>query len=390
VPERRAPDTATARPVRLARLYPISRRHLEALTAELGILQHAVGSRADPDHGYCVDDIARALEVDLLHLDRVGWEAVSASAWRSLAYLEDAFDEATGRFRNFRAVDGSWAPGPGSDDSFGRAMLALGEAVALAPEGGLVDRANLLFGRALPEAARVRSPRAAASVILACAAAPDAKRTAVMRTLATDLHARFVSFARPGWLWPEPVLTYEAALLPRAMIVAGQALSAQSMMAIGLQVLDWLIDASTAPDGRLTPIGNGWWAYRGTRSQFDQQPIEATSLLLASQAAFTATGRVRYREAMERAYAWFLGANDRRVSLADPARGACRDALTPDGVNQNEGAESTLMWLMAVEHIRASRSAGGSTASRNAAPPRLLVRPHASLHQAPVAPGSRR
>jgi hypothetical protein len=93
---------------------------------------------------------------------------------------------------------------------------------------------------------------------------------------------------------------------------------------------------------------------------------------------------------MERAYAWFLGANDRRVSLADPARGACRDALTPDGVNQNEGAESTLMWLMAVEHIRASRSAGGSTASRNAAPPRLLVRPHANLHQAPVAPGSRR
>ena len=388
MPERRAPDTATARPVRLARLYPISRRHLDALTGELGILQHAVGSRADPDHGYCVDDVARALEVDLLHGDRVGWDAVSASAWRSLRYLEDAFDEATGRFRNFRAVDGSWAPGPGSEDSFGRAMLALGKAVAIAPEGGLVERANLLFGRALPQAARVRSPRAAASVILACVAAPDPNRTAVMRTLATDLHARFRSFARPGWLWPEPVLTYEAALLPRAMIVAGHALSARSMMAIGLQVLDWLIEGSTAPDGRLSPVGNGWWACRGVRSQFDQQPIEATSLLLAAQAAFAATGRDRYRETMERAYAWFLGANDGRVQLADPARGACRDALTADGANQNEGAESTLMWLIALELIRASRSAGRSTPTR---PPSLLPRDGASTAQwVGVASGPRR
>ena len=82
MPEPRAGDTATARPIRLARLHPVSRRHLDALTAELGILQHAVGSRPDPDHGYCVDDVARALEVDLLHGDRLGWEAVSASAWR--------------------------------------------------------------------------------------------------------------------------------------------------------------------------------------------------------------------------------------------------------------------------------------------------------------------
>jgi hypothetical protein len=392
VPEPRAGDTATARPIRLARLHPVSRRHLDALTAELGILQHAVGSRPDPDHGYCVDDVARALEVDLLHGDRLGWEAVSASAWRSLRYLEDAFDEATGRFRNFRAVDGSWAPGPDSEDAFGRAMLALGKAAAIAPEAGLVERVDLLFGRALPEAARVRSPRAAASVILACAAAPDPKRTAVMRTLATDLHARFRSFARPGWLWPEPVLTYEAALLPRSMIVAGQALSAQSMMANGLAVLDWLIEGSTAPDGRLSPVGNGWWPHGGTRSQFDQQPIEATSLLLASQAAFAATGRERYREAMERAYAWFLGANDRGVQLADPARGASRDALTPDGVNENEGAESTLMWLMAAEHIRASRSAGASTSSRAAAwPPSLLRAGDASPPRpAPLASGPSR
>jgi hypothetical protein len=368
VPETSPVVVGSRRPVRLSRLQPASRQHLEALTGDLGILQHAIGSRADPDHGYCVDDVARALEVDLLHLDRLGWAAVSDSAWRSVRFLEEAFDEATGRFGNFRAIDGSWMPGPASNDSFGRAMLALGQAIAGAPDAELVARANALFDRARPKAARLSSPRAAASMILACAVAPDPARIAVMRTLATDLHARFRSQARPGWPWAEPVLTYESAILPRAMIVAGQALGAPTMLAIGLQVLDWLIETQTAPDGHLSPIGNGWWPYRGTRSQFDQQPIEATSLLLACEAAFAATGRTRYRDAMERAYAWFLGANDLHVRVADPARGACCDALTPNGANTNEGAESTLMWLIAVEHIRASRSAAAATAAREAVP----------------------
>jgi hypothetical protein len=377
-PRQSVPVPTLPRP---ARVHPVSRRHLDALTGELGILQHAVHSEADPDHGYCVDDVARALEVDLLQARVLPWPAVSESAWRSLRFLADAWDESIGRFRNFRAIDGSWLPGRASNDSFGRAMLALGRAAATAPDPQLVDEANALFDRALPEAARVTSPRAQASMILACAAAPDPNRIAVMRTLATGLHVRFRSFARPGWPWPEPALTYENAILPRAMIVAGLALGATTMLRIGLQVLDWLIEIQTAPGGHLSPIGNGWWPFRGTRSQFDQQPIEATALLLASEAAFAATGQPRYREAMERAYGWFLGANDLSLRLVDPVRGACRDGLTPRGVNTNEGAESTLMWLMAAEHIRASRLAGADVALARGprpvlrAPTRLVASP---------------
>ncbi len=356
----------------MAPLRAISRRHLEALGGELGIMQHAIGSVADPEHGYCVDDVARALQVDLLHARVLGWPAVADSAMRGLSFLEAALDETTGRFRNFRNMDGAWIGGPGSNDSVGRAMLALGDTIATAPDPQAVETALELFVRALPAATKVTSPRAQASLVLACAAVANASAvtsstaardaalrsdsTAVMRRVATDVHARFLWSAGSGWPWLEDSLTYENALIPRALIVAGAQLNARVMLAIGLQVLDWLIAIQTAPAGHLTPIGNAWWPRLGPRSRFDQQPIEATALLLAARSALTATGDARYRAAMEQAYGWFLGRNDTGRRLADPVRGACSDGLTPKGVNTNEGAESTLMWLMAAEHIRALRA----------------------------------
>ena len=367
-----------------APVYPVSRRHLEALTGELGIFQHAIGSTPDSAHGHCVDDVARGLQVDLLHASELGWEAVADNARRGVRFLEDAFDETSGRFRNFRSIDGTWIGGKGSDDCHGRAMLALGETVAAAgPDPSVVASGVLLFGRALRAAERLTSPRAQASVVLGCAALSGSRAvtesavpadvtlgaasTAVMRSLATGLHARFIGLARPGWPWPEDTLTYENAVLPRAMIVAGHRLGADVMQRIGLQVLDWLIDVQTAPAGHLSPIGNGWWPHGGTKSQFDQQPIEATALLLGAASAYRVTGASRYRDAMERSYGWFLGSNDLGVRIVDPARGAGADGLTPDGVNANEGAESTLMWLMAAEHIRSLRAesqARGHTPSR--------------------------
>jgi hypothetical protein len=353
------------------------------MTGELGIFQHAVGSRPDPAHGYCVDDVARALEVDLLHGRSLGWSPVAESVRRGLRFLEEAFDEPSGRFKNFRQVDGEWIGGPGSNDSLGRAMLGLGETIAGAPDARITEAAASLFARALPAAGRVTSPRAQASVVLACAAVGragalagstderdqmlGAAATGAMRRIATGLHAQFLDRARPGWPWLEGALTYENALIPRALIVAGHRFGADAMRRIGLQVLDWLISIQTAPEGHFSPIGNGWWPRTGVKSQFDQQPIEATALLLAAEAAHGATGDPRYLAAMEQAYAWYLGGNDLGLRIADPARGAGSDGLTATGVNTNEGAESTLMWLMASEHIRAIRSqhprprlAGGS------------------------------
>jgi hypothetical protein len=336
-----------------------SRLHLDVLTDGVGIMQHAIGSRPDPAHGYCVDDVARALQVDLLHGNVLGWAAVRGSAWRGLRFLADAFDPTSGRFRNFRSVDGSWIGGPGSDDSYGRAIHALGDTIAVAPDRGLVEAAADLVDRALPAARELAWSRAEASVVLGCAAileaTPGGLPATTLTLLATRLLARFSRDATPDWPWPEASLTYENALLPRALIVAGRILESEPMVDQGLRTLDWLIDAQTAPDGHLSPIGNGWWARGGAPSQFDQQPIEATALLLAAGAAHAVTGSRRYEAAMERSYAWFLGANDLGFYVADPASGAGCDGLTRTGVNTNQGAESTLMWLTAAEHIRTLR-----------------------------------
>jgi hypothetical protein len=317
--------------------------------------------------------VARALQVDLLHGSTLGWAAVKDSAERGLRFLGEAFEPTGGRFRNFRAIDGTWIGGLGSDDSYGRAMLALGQASATPPDDRLVDIARALFDRALPAARDLTSPRAEASVVLGCAAildsVPGGRPAAMLELLAHRLHDRFRRHATPDWPWPEVTVTYENALLPHALIVAGRVLASESMTNAGLDTLDWLIDAQTSPDGHLSPVGNGWWRRGDEMSQFDQQPIEATSLLLAAESVYAATGGAHYLAAMERAYGWFLGANDLGLALADPVRGACRDGLTRTGVNVNEGAESTLMWLMAAEHIRAVRGVHSRVAPR----PELLA-----------------
>lgn len=176
------------------------------------------------------------------------------------------------------------------------------------------------------------------------------------RLLADRLASAFgPSAGSSDWPWPEPSLTYENALVVQALIVAGRHLDSRPMIDAGLRSLDWLIEVQTAPAGHLSPIGNEGWPRGGRRSRFDQQPIEATALLLAAESALVATDDERYRSTMERAYAWFLGQNDIGWTVADPVRGACHDGLTPHGVNANQGAESTLMWLLALEHMRSMR-----------------------------------
>lgn len=343
-----------------APLFPVAREHLERMTDGLGIWQHARGLAPDRRHGYCTDDVARALLVDLLHARELGWAAVDQSAWRSLSFLVSAFEPASGRFRNFRAREGTWLEPVGSQDAHGRALLALGEAIAEAPDARLREVAATLFQRALPAGLHLTALRARASVLLACDAATRGGVLEARRgrdRLAGRLRQLFERApVAEGWPWPEPVLTYESGLPVRALIVAGQRGGDAASLQLGLRLLAWLANEQTTADGHLSLVGNdGWWPRGRARARFDQQPIEATALLLAADAALEATGEDRYAELMELAYAWFLGANDRGLALADPLRGGCRDGLRRDGTNENQGAESTLMWLIGLERIRRLR-----------------------------------
>lgn len=335
----------------LAPLHPVNRRHLNTLSGDPGDELGVASGTPGP-----VDHIARALKVDLLHAETLSWASVADSARRNLQLLEDTFDAASGRF-----VDGGGDP----NASTGRALIALGEAIAAAPDPAFVEQAAGLFSHALKAAGRVTSPEAQALVVIGCAAiAAAAEPTvlqrdalALMRNHATRLHVRFLDRARPGWPWPEEVVGSESALLPRALILAGHRSRAETMVGIGLQVLDWLLDVQTAPEGHVSLIGNGRWAFGEARPRFDQRAIDAAALLLAAEAAYQATGDPRYSTAMERCYAWFLGSNDVRVRVANPARGASAGGITATGLRREGGADATLAWLIAAERIRALRDA---------------------------------
>jgi hypothetical protein len=350
------------------------------MTGPLGIWQHAKGTQPDPAFGTCTDDVARALTVDLLQRRPLGWEAVATTAHRSMAYLTAAFDPALGTFRDFRGADGAWLDEAGSQDCQGRALLSLGVAARDAPEVRLRRDARALFDAALPAARALTSVRAVASAILGCDAAlegqPDETTRATFGQLVRRLRGAFSDIdTESDWPWPEAELTYENALLPRALIVAGRRDAHPGLRRVGLEVLDWLIAIQTARMGMFTPVGNdGWWPRGGARARFAQQPIEATALILAAEAAYEVTSDAGYRRAAESAYAWFLGDNEADAVVADVATGGCHDGLEEAGVNQNQGAESTLMWLTAVETIRAMRSHASAAHSRTVGPGVMLVK----------------
>jgi hypothetical protein len=372
-------------------LMPVIRFHLAEMTGPLGIWQHASGALPNRAYGVCTDDVARALLIDLEHARVIGWDAVAPDARRSLRFLDEAWDPVRQRFRNYRGEDGGWARTEPSEDCQGRAILAIGTAVGAGPRGA--DAAGLgrsrdLLAAALPIARDLLALRASASAILGCAAALDGLRSddplrhatrATLALLANRLGAAFDAADDQAWPWPEDTLTYENALLPHALIVGGAVLGADAAVRRGLGVLGWLLGIQTSEDGRFSPIGNdGWWPRGGTRSRFDQQPIEAAATILACREAVRRAGGTHYARAAERAFGWFLGDNDGGTAVALPETGGCHDGLLADGVNGNQGAESTLAWLLSVEAIRDIRG-------------RVPVQPRqAARSRVLAAPGARR
>ena len=355
-----------------APLFEVERDHLELLSRSGALARlpsGGVGSEAGSDSRAV--DVAHALGVDLLHAGSLGWGPVSDSARASLTYLDEALAEPGRRFRPGRGSDGTWLPDPDDADAdaqdvHGQVVLALGEVCARGADREFCSAAAALFRRAMPGTRGLTHLRAIATAILGCEAAgrgglDDAARS--LRTLVPLLAARFEPVAWSlDWPWPEPLVTAESALSARALIIGGRRIADRRMVEIGLAVLDWLVRSAVAPRGHLSPVGDdGWWTRHGVRAAFDQLPIEALSILVASETAFRATGNRRHLADMERAYGWFLGANDLGVEVADPDRGGCRDGLGPDGARLRQGAASTLAWLTALEHIRTGRGRWAAT-----------------------------
>lgn len=343
----------------------IDLRQLLRLTDDTGMFQHATHLLPDPTHGYCIDDNCRALIAAVLHAQLRGYDEQVVPLQRYLAFCGYAFNPDNGRFRNFMSYDRRWLEDAGSEDSHARTIWALGVTVNRSPSEAVRDYAKQLFKRALPACREFVYPRPWAYVVLGLVEYLKAEpEDAEAKNLLTDLTGRlfemYSKHATDDWPWWEDFLTWGNARLPHAMLAGGRALGRQDMIDAGLKSLAWCIDVQTAPDGHLTIIGNHGWLQRGKeKAQFDQQPLEAYAIVHACLVAADITGDESWAERAWRAFEWFTGANDLGVPLYKSETGGCQDGLNADGPNANQGAESSLAYLLSVLELhryRAKRS----------------------------------
>lgn len=350
--------TLATRPVNLPEP---SFAHLRAMTDDTGLLQHAAFTVPRYEDGYCLDDNARALLATALVEDAGSdqLEIVRALGTRYLAFVRHAYNARTGRFRNFMSYDRRFTEDRGSEDSHGRALWALGTVVGRSGDPGWRSLAGELFHAALPALETFGSPRAWSYALLGIdeylRAFQGESNVERLRTqLARRLHDLYLQTATRDWPWFEDRLTYCNARLPHALIVSGAHGGDEAMIGIGLRSLAWLVDQQQSSDGGFQPVGsNGYYVRGDSKAVFDQQPVEASTMISACLEARRATGDGKWAVHARRAFDWFLGENALRQVVCDAATGGCRDGLHPDRVNENQGAESTLAYLLALLEMRA-------------------------------------
>jgi len=329
--------------------------HLKTLTDDTGILQHATHTIPDRVHGYCTDDNARALMVAAMgrkYLVSGGMDFDSLSS-QYLSFLQYAFNVEKGRFRNFMTYARQWTEEVGSEDAHGRALWGLGKAVVFLENPGQLAMATTLFGQALKAVEHFNSPRATAFALVGMHAylqkfSGDSEVRRIREILADRLFKQFENNATEGWLWPEATLNYANGKLPHALLLSGQWMQRSDMVDLGLRTLEWLLKVQTEK-GHFVPIGNnGWYEKDGPKARFDQQPIEANAMIEACIEAFNITRDKTWIDNAVMCFQWFLGHNDLNMPLYDAKTGGCRDGLMADGINNNEGAESSLAWLLSL------------------------------------------
>ncbi len=329
--------------------------HVLALTDEVGIFEHALRRRPRVEHGYCVDDVARALVAVCRDEPNVGActsvlapEVMAALAETYLRFLEDA-QTADGLVVNRRDARRRWTGRATVDDCWGRALWGLGTAASRSRDDTLARRAADRFTRGATR--RSRWPRAMAFAGLGAAEMMRIDpRHVGARALLRDAAAAVGTFrAERAWPWPEPRLTYANAVLPDVLLAAGDSLHDDGLVEDGLEMLTWLLALQQAGPHLSLTAAAGWTAGE-PRPGFDQQPIEAATLADACARSFDLTGEARWSDAVELAAAWFFGRNDVGISMYDEESGGCCDGLEPGGRNENQGAESTLALVTTLQH----------------------------------------
>ncbi|GAA1693609.1 glycosyl transferase [Microcella alkalica] len=336
---------------------PSTLTHLIALTDDVGLFEHARLDVPRREHGYCVDDVARALVAMVREAsdDADAPPEVALLTETYLRFLEESMTP-DGVVRNRRGVDGAWSDPSGSADWWGRAVWAFGVASAHSADLATRIRASTGVATALAQRTRDRRTHDLRPTVFAALGAAELLLVDQGNAAARDLLERVDDGIPPGahadWPWPEPTLRYANAAIPEALIAAGTALGRPATIARGLRLLAFLVSVETR-DGRLSVTGTTGRARGQLAMQFDQQPVEVAALADACARAFAVTGDPAWLETVALARRWFAGDNDAGTPMVDAVTGAGYDGLEPDGRNENRGAESTLAALTV--HQQAAR-----------------------------------
>ncbi len=321
--------------------------HLAALSDGIGLFEHALLEAPRPEHGYCVDDVARGLLVTVREPDQTPLLAGLTETY--LRFLLSALD-ASGKCHNRMNQAGEWTDAPELGDWWGRAVWGLGTAAVLAPLP-LTRRRAL---RGFITASGQRSPHLRAMAYAAIGASE------VLLAYPNNSHARGLlrdsihhlrSARSSEWAWPEDRLGYGNGSVVEALIAGGAALRDDDVIESGLTLLRFLLEIEHRDD-HFSVTGTDGRGRRDTEVQFDQQPIEVAALADAVARAFDVTGDREWLAPLELAWSWFDGRNDSGIAMFDPTTGAGYDGLERDGRNENRGAESTLAGLSTYQQAR--------------------------------------
>jgi len=320
--------------------------HIVAMSDGIGTFEHADHSVTRVGEGYCTDDMARLL---IAACREPRPDAVVGGLARMAYRFLTGAQGVDGKVRNRRAAGGRWCGRHVVEDCWGRAMWAFGTATHRAPENWMRQRARSSFDRGLQQ--RSPSPRAMSFAALGAAEvlADHPRHPGASRLLADCVDVVGRPSDDRAWAWPEVRLTYANAALADGLVAAGSLLERPDVLDDGLIALRWLLARETV-DGHLSPTGTGGAGPGDLAPMFDQQPIEVATMADACARAYLATGDPAWQAGLELAIGWFLGANDVGVPVGDLDHGAGYDGLEANGVNLNQGTESTLALITTLQH----------------------------------------
>ncbi len=337
---------------------PLTLRYLWELTDDTGLLQHAKYCVPDRREGYATDDNARALVVVSKYFALSRSRRVMRLAKIYLSFLH-YMQRDDGSFYNKLSYDRlhKWDT---SEDCYGRAIWGCSAVYASPLPLELRRCAKEMLDRALSSVHRIRAPRGVAFTIIGLCelwkSFHDERVADLVERLASYLVELYESVADEGWRWFEEIITYENARLPQALFEAYLVTGETQFLKVACEAFDFLKEL-TIVNGVFWPIGNrGWYQKGGERALYDQQPVEAGSMVESSLSAFEATRDPKYLKVASVAMEWYFGRNSLRVNLYDEESGGCFDGITPEGLNYNMGAEATLSYLLARLKLEQARS----------------------------------